>query len=198
MRPLPAALFACALAAGCGGGRPAAVSPPSYDPEAMGRAAVKQYDRNGNGTIEGAELDACPGLKRSLAAVDKNGDKAVSADELADRFKAYQSTGVGAVNVPCKVTLNGNTLEGATVTFVPEDFMLGTVKGASGKTDANGYADLAPEGGGIGVPLGFYKITVTKDGESIPARYNTLTTLGAEVNADARGNRNVELHLKSP
>jgi len=38
-----------------------------------------------------------------------------------------------------------------------------------------------------GVPLGFYRVEVSKAGENIPAKYNTDTTFGQEVAPDARG-----------
>jgi hypothetical protein len=200
MRSLPAALLGCALAAGCGGGTNAPLSPPSYDPEAMADAALKQFDRNGNGALDGPELDACPALKRSATVADVNHDRALSRDELVERFRGYKEAGVGAVSVSCTVRLNGNPLEGATVTFVPEDCMLGTVKGGSGMTDADGSATIVGEGGAPGLPPGLYKVTVTKDGgsESIPARYNARTTLGHEVAVGARAGGSAEFDLRSP
>jgi hypothetical protein len=39
-----------------------------------------------------------------------------------------------------------------------------------------------------GIPLGFYRIEVTKDGESIPAKYNTETILGIDVMGAQAGN----------
>ena len=35
-----------------------------------------------------------------------------------------------------------------------------------------------------GVPPGFYLVRITKAGVNIPAKYNTQTTLGAEVSND--------------
>ena len=55
---------------------------PNYDPDTLTTAAFAEYDRDKNGFIEGAELDACPGLKAALPSIDTNNDKKLSADEL--------------------------------------------------------------------------------------------------------------------
>ncbi|MDB5307820.1 MAG: hypothetical protein JWO38_2022 [Gemmataceae bacterium] len=192
-------LLCCAFApAGCRGPN-GPVSTPSYDADGMARDAIRLYDRNGNGTIDGTELDACPGLK-PVAAADK--DKALTRDELAERFRSYEKAGVGASGVACKIRLNGKPLDGANVSFVPEEFMQGRVKGAKGVSTADGLVQLVGEGGAPGLACGVYKITVshkTADGtEQIPPRYNAQTTLGWEVNNDPRANRQVELNLKAP
>jgi hypothetical protein len=193
MRLAPGVLL-ISLLAGCGSGGPS--GPPAYDPDALARAALAQFDKNNNGTIEGAELDACPSLKSALAAIDKNKDKALSADELADRFRAYKATNVTTASVSCTVRLNGQPLEGATVTFTPEDFLKDTISGGSGTSDVGGNVATPP------LPFGLYRISVSKKNaagvEAIPARYNTATTLGREVSPDPRGGNTIELNLTSP
>lgn len=202
MRPFAGVLllyFLCVV--GCGGGS-GTVPPPAYDPDALAKAAIEQCDKNRNGTLEGSELDGCPALKVKLTfeAIDKNKDKAVSADELADRFRSYRATGVSVTSVACTVRLNGQPLDGATVTFTPEAFLAGVIKGGSGKSDPDGGVALAGEAGG-GLPFGMYRITVSKKteagAETIPAKYNTATALGREVSPD-RGGTTINLDLTSP
>lgn len=194
MRRATGILLCCLLAAGCGSGGTS--GPPAYDAEALARAAVAQLDKNKNGTIEGAELDACPALKAALAAIDKNKDKVVSADELADRFRAYKATGVTATSVSCTVRLNGQPLEGATVVFTPEEFLKDTISGGSGESDLGGNVPLPP------LAFGLYRVSVSKKtaagAESIPARYHSPTTLGREVSPDPRGGTTIDLNLTSP
>lgn len=202
MRPhATAALLAVLATTGCGSKDPP-LSAPSYDPDGMARAALQQYDKNKNGKIDGAELDACPALKGALAVIDTNKDKGVSVDELTERFRGYESAGIGAVGVSGVVTLNGDPLGGAVVTFVPEDFMKGSIKGGSGTSDAGGAVAVTGEGGVPGLACGMYKVTVSKrsagGGEELPARYHTATTLGWEVPADGRGGGPLELRLTSP
>ena len=63
---------------------------------------------------------------------------------------------------------------------------------ATGKTDQNGMAMLSIPTSGPGDPPGvapgFYRVEITKDGEKIPAKYNTETIFGQEVALDAEGN----------
>jgi hypothetical protein len=194
--------FVGLTAPGCGGSNTPG-SPPAYDPDALARAAITQFDRNGNGTIEGSELDACPSLKSALAAIDKNKDKAISQDELAERFKAYKATNLTTTSFTCIVRLNGQPLDGATVTFVPEDFLKGTITGGSGKSDASGSVAVTMDGTTTsGLPYGLYRITVSKKSaggaEAIPARYANGTALGREVSPDPRGGTVIELALTAP
>ena len=198
----PAFAVFTAFLTGCGSPN-SRLSAPSYDPSGMAQAAITQYDKNGNGGIDGPELDAIPALKFSLAAIDINKDKRISADELTARFESYKSSGIGALGVSVSVKMNGNILSGAIVTFVPEDCMKGSVKGGSGTSRDDGAAEIQGEGGVPGLPYGLYKITVSKKNasgaESLPPRYNAQTTLGREVFADPRGGSpTIELNLISP
>jgi hypothetical protein len=185
----PTLFLLCAALVGCGG-KNASLTAPSYDPAGMAQAAISQYDKNGNGSIDGAELDAIPALKSSLAAIDTNKDKAISLAELTTRFESYQAANVGALGVSVMVRVNGTRMGGVTVTFVPEDCMKGTAKGGSGTTGDDGAAEIQSDGV-PGLPLGLYKITLSKKGasgnEELPARFNSQTTLGREIVADPRG-----------
>jgi hypothetical protein len=188
----------CAALAGCGG-KNASLSAPSYDPAGMAQAAVSQYDKNANGSLDGAELDAVPALKFSLAAIDTNKDKAISLDELKARFESYKAANIGALGVSVLVKVNGTRMAGVTVTFVPEDCMKGTAKGGTGTSRDDGAAEIQSDGV-PGLALGLYKITASKKGasgaEELPARYNSATTLGREVVADPRGGTpTIELDL---
>src|SRR5262249_28677062 len=119
-------------------------------------------------------------------------DGKLSLQEIAERLSTfYQSSTVAQRSLGCQVLYDGNPLAGAQVTFVPEKFLGPAVKQASGKTDANGQAAIQIEGGADpGVHLGYYRVEVSrKDAagkETLPARYNTQTTLGQEVAPDDR------------
>jgi hypothetical protein len=189
---LVAALLACSP--GCRDRGETALLPPAhYDPEASVRAAFAAYDKNGNGTLEGAELDACPALKAALRSLDSNRDGKLSRDELTARFGQYARGGTETVSVVgVTVRWNGPPLAGALVTLTPEPFMGEGFKPASGTTDDQGFAEMRVQGESrSGVPAGFYQITVSKKGgsggEMLPARYNTRTTLGREVYEAGRG-----------
>ena len=65
-------------------------------------------------------------------------------------------------------------------------------------TDDAGLAGTFQSEGrsGAGLAAGLYRIRVTKAGASIPARYNTQSTLGREVLTDARsGEARIDLNL---
>jgi hypothetical protein len=152
------------------------------------------YDKNGDGVIAGDELDRAPALKEALSRLDTNADKGVSADEIAARVNAWKATQLGMTSIRCHVTLDGEPLTGATVTFEPEPFLGNEIKAAIGVT--NPFGDAAPTipkeqrpdprlPGGI--HLGLYKVRISKmvnAKEMIPSRYNAETTLGQEVSND--------------
>lgn len=65
-------------------------SPPAAPaPSAAAEAKFKAADKNGNGTLEGAEVDA---FKANLTKIDVNKDGKISRDEFAAASKS------GAVN----------------------------------------------------------------------------------------------------
>ena len=188
---------------GCGQSPgPVVLAPADYDPESMTQAAMKEFDRDGNGMIEGAELDACPALKAAGGGIDTNRDKKISTDELRARFEADKATNAGSVAVPVTLTLDRVPLADATVTFVPEACMGGKTKEATGKSGTDGMVRSFTVDGKecLGLQPGLYRIKVSKADtngkELVPARYNTQTPLGAEV-FGARGGGAVTLSLTS-
>ena len=201
MRTFIRAVPGLLLAAGCGSGTvtPEVQSPARYDPTAMTTAAFAEYDRDKNGSLEGAELDACPALKGSLAGIDTNRDGKISTAELKARFEGYAAANTGSVSVTVSVTLDGAPLADATVQFVPEAFMGGAVQEATGTTGADGVTTSFTTGGKTyaGLQPGLYKVKVTRGtGKDLPARYNTQTILGAEV-FGGRGTRPISFALSS-
>jgi len=202
MRPLCVALIGLLAVTGCSSKDTAVRDAPLpiYDPDGIARSAISQFDKNRDGTLDASELRACPALYGALAAIDTNGDRKLSADEIRKRVEAYASGTTGSVPVTCTVRLDGQPLADASVTFDPEPCMGGAVKAATGKTDKDGGCVVYEIEGKphSGLAPGLYRIRVTKDGASIPARFNTQTTLGQEVFHNPRAAEvNVELELVS-
>jgi hypothetical protein len=195
--PFAFVLFPCL--AGCWGG-PTPVSAPSLSPQAAAQAAMAEYDVNRDGFLDAQELVRCPALAHGLKALDKNGDKRISADELAERLEAFAASNVGLVGIPCSVQLDGNPLEGAKVTLRPEKFMGESFQPASGVSDHKGHVLLRTEGQDLpGTQWGYFQLEVSKTDaagkETLPQRYNMATTLGQEVRPDRR--EAIVLHLSS-
>lgn len=169
---------------GCGNSAPPAVVPDQPDANATARA-METLDTNHDGFLDEKELEKAPGLKAALKQVDTNNDGKISQEELAARIAGWAESKMGRMPVNCRVTHNGNPFEGAMVTLVPESFLGGTLQSGSAAVAESGYAAItAPYSADAkvtGMSPGFYRVEVTKQGEKIPAKYNTETTLGVEV-----------------
>lgn len=178
------------VSAGCWGRGPSRVVAPEINPGAAAAAAMEQYDTNKDGKIEGTELDAAPGLKAALSRMNPGG-KSVDAAQIAARIQKWKDSRVGRTSVACTVTRKGRPLASAKVTLVPEKFLGQNLPICTGVSDESGSCSIsAPTTGPNdppGVPPGIYLVQITKDGDNIPERYNTKTTLGMEVALDAEG-----------
>jgi hypothetical protein len=195
--PLLAAVVVPFLA-GCSAGSVSDAPQATYDAAGISQAALNNVDRNKNGQIEGAELDASPALKSALPAIDKNNDRSLSASEIQQRVEQYAK--LGTISLSCTVTLDGQPLSEATVSFEPEPYMGTSLKSGTTTTDKDGLSGTFQVDGRsfASLPPGLYRIRVTKDGAPIPARYNTQTTLGREVMIDPRhGDASIDLTLSS-
>jgi hypothetical protein len=192
-----AALAAIFALSGCNN-KPARIKPPAINARAAAQQALAEYDKDGDGQLAGAELDKSPALKTALPEIDKNGDGKISGEEIVERIEQWQASRIGLMNYTCKVTLNKAPLVGATVTLVPETFLGPNVLPASATTNDQGLAALAiaedkrPGPQYKGVQVGLYRVEISKqqDGnETIPARYNTSSELGAEVAQESPSSR---------
>jgi hypothetical protein len=160
------------------------------DPEDAANQALLEYDADKDGAVAGPELDKCPGLKDGLARMDTNRDRRLTADEIAARLRQFQADRAGLLYLPANVMLDGKPLANAVVTLVPEKFMGPGILPAQSKTSVGGSCEFQIEGKQYpGVHPGVFRIEVSKPDasgrETLPARYNTQTTLGVEV---GRGN----------
>lgn len=174
---------------GCSGGPPRTV-PPEIDADAAAQQAIVLYDTDHDGSISGKELDKCPGIKAAIEHYDVNHNGKITAAAIAARIREWQESKVGTTVVNVRVLLDGQVLEGATVTFEPEPFLGSNLATASGQTGNSGSALLTiadPQNAGgrkPGVHFGLYKVRISKQAggrESLPARFNSQTGLGAEI-----------------
>lgn len=176
---------------GCSG-RPSRVKQPRINASRAGSDALELYDTDGDGFIAGKELDATPPLKNELALIDTDKDGGISADEIAARVNAWKEQKTGLLSLRGTVALDGKPARGMMVLYEPEPFLADYLAPASGETDQFGLfaASVAKEDRPTadtpsGVPMGFYRVRITsKEGKSVPARFNTDTVLGLEVSFD--------------
>jgi hypothetical protein len=150
---------------------------------------MELYDANHDGFLDPAELEKVPGLKAALKEVDTDHDGKISQPEIAARIKSWADSKIGRVQVTYRVMHGGKPLAGATVLFKPEPFLGGAIQSGSGTTSAWGVGVISSANAATpavrGLSPGFYRIEITKSGESIPAKYNSETTLGVEAAGDS-------------
>jgi hypothetical protein len=186
MANLSAVGLAIIAVAGCGGGESARLVPQSIAADAP-QKAMDLYDANHDGFLDDSELEKVPGLAAAKKEVDTNHDGKISVDEIAARINAWRESKLGRNVLTCVVTRHHKPLPGATVTLTPEGFLGDQLTSGSGITDATGRAFIAATANPPGLSPGFYRVQITKEGENIPAKYNTETVLGQEVARDAAG-----------
>jgi hypothetical protein len=199
---------AALLIVGCSSG-PGRVEPPSISASGAASEAIELYDKDSDGFIAGAELDAVPGIKAAMTMVDSSNDGKVSVDEIEARISAWQDSNIGVMAIKCTATLDGRPLTDAVITFEPESFLGDDVKAGVGDMGASGSAmmsipkDQRPtQDTPPGMQLGFYRVRISKksgDKETIPPQYNVETTLGQEVAPDdpAIAGQKVRFELKT-
>src|SRR3954468_7907724 len=190
------AAVSCLSIAACNSGT-ITVKQPAIDAARAGKMAMEMYDTNGDGVVSGVELEHAPGLKAALGNLDTDGDKGVSAEEGTARVNAWKAMKTGTASARCHVTLDGEPLPSATVTFEPEQFLGDEIKTAIGTT--NPFGDVVPSipieqrpdpKMPSGAHFGLYKVRISKivnGKETIPSRYNSETILGQEISYDDPG-----------
>jgi hypothetical protein len=193
---------------GCSGG-PSAIPLPSFDADEAAEKAMALYDTNGDGYVAGEELENAAGLKAAMRNLDADKDEKVSAEEIAERVRVWDSSEIGMMMFDSVCLMDGRPLAAAQITFDPDEFLGEVLQAAVDVTDLGGNARAripkenrpTPETP-PGMQAGIYKVRVSKivgGKETIPARYNTETILGQEVSMDdwAIANRRVVFKLKS-
>jgi hypothetical protein len=169
------------------------VKPPDIDADDAAAEALELYDKDGDGAIDGAELDAVPGIQAAMETIDADKDGRATEEEIVARIERWREYNAGVMAVNCAFTLDGRPLDGAEVTFEPESFLGDEIKSGVGQTASGSVApsipkeerpsaDMPP-----GLQMGLYRIRVSKMAngvETIPAKYNSATTLGQQVSPD--------------
>jgi hypothetical protein len=189
--------------AGCSR-RPAPSRPPGPNITSadVARAIILQYDTKHLGYLDAEES------RKSAAIMDLRKDLAIPAgsplkeEQIAERAKIWLEGPSPRVLPNIAVYLDGERLAGATVNLEPEKCMGADYHACSGITGQSGRCFVRGDDPAFpGVYCGLYRIQVSKriDGqETIPARYNSKSELGAEVGPSiARRGGLLPLRLKS-
>ena len=180
-------LLACAAlsVSGCLFGGPSRLKAPSFDPDGAAEAAMGMYDTNQDGQLDEEELKSCAALGKAIEEIDKNGDGNLDQAEIEERIAFFAGTRTARSSLACRVIRKKRPVVGATVRFVPEEFMSDILVEASGTTNEVGMTTIHIQDQMGGIVPGFYKVEISKKSksgkESLPEQYNTKTTLGQEV-----------------
>ena len=159
------------------------VKPPKIDPGKAASGAIKQYDGNGDGKLDEDEL-AVSALGLAMWDVDKDGG--VAEAEITQRLEEFIDSKVGLMTTTCYVSWNGEPLDGAKVDFESEAFLGDGVQPSTGVTNESGMAkicvakELLPHPNVTGIQPGLYKVRITHPEVTLPAKYNSDTTLTYE------------------
>lgn len=170
---------------------------PKLKPAQAARKAMEQYDTNRDGKLDAEELKQSPPLADAMipfewedhSPIDANGDGELTEKEIRERMAAWLRGHMVVCTQSTAVTLDGKDLEGATVTYEPEEFLGPAVQPTSDVTGQYGYCYPPGQDEKFpGIYIGLYRVRISKivDGkETIPERYNTKTILGKEIADDA-------------
>lgn len=148
----------------------------------MADAAMELYDTDGDGQISKTEREASAGLSACWFRFDENGDGQTSREEISNRITLYVDSRVGLSSFNAEVSLDGQPLEGANVTLVPEPFLVPVIEDSTGTTGGGGYVSLQVPGEEVpGARIGIYRVVVT--GPGIAQQYTSADTtpIGVEV-----------------
>ena len=170
---------------GCGDPSAKYLTTDKPGPAEAAAAAISQYDTDQDGEISRSEAESS--ALDPKAGWDADQDGSITEEELVARFERYEQLDPGMQIFSCKVTLNGQPLDGAEVVFEPEEFLGNSIEAASGTTDINGLAnmeipEIVKEDPVLsGIRTGLYKVKITHPEIDIAARYNEETTLTYEL-----------------
>ena len=201
-------LVVTSLVAGCSN-QPGRIKPPNINASSAARAALEQYDTNGDSFLAGEELKEAPALRTALKTIDSDGDSQISEEELAARIQAWADSRSAALPITCRVLLNGKPAADVEVLFEPEPFLGEEILSATGISNVFGDAAVAvseaerpAEGFPSGVQLGFYRVrfrSIPGGKTRVPSRYEEQALIGQEVSYEdpAVANNQVVFSLTS-
>lgn len=194
------------LATFCGcSGRPGRLAAPKINAAQSAKVSIEEFDSNGDSVLDENEMKACPALAYAADAYDLDKDGELTSDEIQTGIERWAASRTGAILLPFRVQLNGRPLANAEVKLIPVDFLSGAVTPAQGIADSRGTGmlGLAPEDRPSGapntplVPPGIYRVEITHPTASVPAKFNTESTIGIETYIASKNPAGVVWNLTS-
>jgi hypothetical protein len=192
--PSAATIAIFLLIAGCTSQGVTKISKPSVDAGSAAAAVMEALDGNGDGSLDATELAKCPPLAQSITAYDTSKDGKIAADELTARWSQLVGSTSAFTTATCSVVQAGRPLAGAVVKLRPILGLADSLSSAEGTTDDRGIAQPGVPADQLpanlaNTPLvfpGLYHVEITHPQSQIPARYNTVTELGWEIDPNSR------------
>lgn len=187
-------LIAGMVLPGCHPG-PREVAPPELNAAAAASAAISQYGKDGDGTLNASELSGSPALTEAFERIDADHDQSITGAEFTQRLESWKQ-GSTLIPLTCSVTLRGKPLAGARVRLVPEEFLAKGLPAGEGITDETGVAAISmpdearpfPDAP-AGMYPGFYRVEISKQEggrEVVPDAYTgAKSSLGLELGYDS-------------
>lgn len=146
---------------------PSRVEVPAFDADEIGAQAIREFDKDGDGSLSADECEMVPSLGGSLKRLDTNGDGKISVQEIAARINFYHEFRAALVPTTCTLTQKGLPIVDAKVTYEPEKFMGPHALPAFGVTSDLGRALMSIDEehrqspAHRGAQPGFYRVRVT-------------------------------------
>lgn len=158
---------------------------------------MELWDSNGNGALDGDEMNQCPGLKRDLSAIDADQDGAMSQEELQARLAEFEENATGLKVASFLVTLNGQPLRNAQVRLVPEAFLEGVLETATGRTNNSGVVKPRSESADLqAMQLGYYRVEVEAPQLGTDAGRESIAGLGVSVDPFSYGRQTISISIE--
>ena len=167
---------------------PEAPELPKFSARKASSEAVRLNDKNEDGKLEESEWTRSPTLSSIADRIDKDEDKILTNEEIANYLRGWQQSPSFIVAAMPTFYLDGEPLAGATITLDAAEFLGSSYPEITATTNADGTANFKlVDASYPGVYSGLYRVRVSKKEEgkeTIPARYNVETELGCEFSKE--------------
>jgi hypothetical protein len=107
--------------------RPAAVKPPSYDPQAFADSLLARCDSDNSGSLTKEEAERAPGLVSRWSRYDTDKDGTITRAELESHVEAWVERGDGLASINCVVLMGKRQIGDVTVKLIPDESLAGVV-----------------------------------------------------------------------